>query len=75
MHPQCHHILEHVESTYLSDFSSLAQIKIQVKYQFQTFLRKKLNLWVSMLYQVATCEELPIDVLIIKVGLILTKLR
>ena len=25
---------------YLSDFSSLAQIKIQVKYQFQTFLRK-----------------------------------
>ena len=65
-------ILEHVESTYLSDFSSLAQIKIQVKYQFQTFLRKN---WICGFLCYSTCEDLPIDVLITKVGLILTKLR
>ena len=61
-------ILEHVESTYLSDFdfSSLAQIKIKL------FWEKN---WICGFLCYITSEDFPIDVLITKVGLILMKLR
>ena len=57
--------------TYLNDFSSLAQVKIQVKSQFQTFLKKKIKFLGFPCC--STHEDLSIDASITNVGLILTK--
>ena len=65
MHPRCRHIGE----TYLNvDFSSSAQVKIKVKFNFKLFWKKK---WFPCC---STREDLSIDVSITNVGLILTKL-
>ena len=62
----------HVE-TYLNDFSSSAQVKIQVEFNFELFWKKKNQFfWFSWC---STREDLSIDVSITNVGLILTKLR
>ena len=60
----------HVE-TYLNDFSSSAQVKIQVKFNFELFWRKK-----NQIFWFPCCssrEDLSVDVSITYVGLILTK--
>ena len=65
MHPRCRHIGE----TYLNvDFSSSAQIKIKVKFNFELFWRKK-----NWFPCCSTREDLSVDVSITYVGLILTK--
>ena len=69
MHPRCRHIGE----TYLNvDFSSLAQVKVQVKFNFELFWKKKKNqiFWFPCC---STRENLSIDVSITNVGLVLTK--
>ena len=53
--------------------STLAQVKIRVKIQFQ-FLKKKNEIFGFPCCNY-TCEDLSIDVSITNVGLILTKLR
>ena len=58
----------HVE-TYLNDFSSSAQVKIQVKFNFE--LKKNKKFWFPCC---STREALFVDVSITYVGLILTKL-
>ena len=58
----------HVE-TYLNDFSSSAQVKIQVKFNFELF-------WKNQIFWFPWCstrEELSVDISITYVGLILTK--
>ena len=66
MHPRCRHIGE----TYLNvDFSSSAQVKIKVKFNFELFWKKN---WFPCC---STREDLSVDVSITYVGLILTKLR
>ena len=60
----------HVE-TYLNDFSSSAQVKIQVKFNFKLF-------WKNQIFWFPCCstrEDLSVDVSITYVGLILTKPR
>ena len=62
----------HVETFLNVDLSSSAQVKIQVKFNFELFWRKNQifgSPWCS------TREDLSIDVSITDVGLILTKLR
>ena len=62
----------HVE-TYLNvDFSSSAQVKIQVKFNFELFWKKNQIFWFPCC---STREDLSIDASITNVGLILTKLR
>ena len=60
----------HVE-TYLNDFSSSAQVKIQVKFNFELF-------WKNQIFWFPCCstrEDLSVDISITYVGLILTKPR
>ena len=59
----------HVE-TYLNDFSSSAQVKIQVEFNFELFWKKNQIFWFPCC---STCEDLTVDVSITYVGLILTK--
>ena len=67
MHPQCRHIGE----TYMNvDFSSSAQVKIQVKLNFEPSWKKKSNFSFPCC---STREDLSVDVSITYVGLVLTK--
>ena len=60
--------------TYLNvDLSSSAQVKIQVKCNFEVFWKKNQIFWFPCCS--TTCEDLSVDVSITYVGLILTKLR
>ena len=63
----------HIETFLNVDLSSSTQVKIQVKFNFELFWRKKNQIfgfpWCS------TREDLSIDVSITNVGLISTKLR
>ena len=61
----------HVE-TYLNDFSSSAQVKIQVEFNFELFWKINQIFWFPCC---STREDLSVDVSITNVGLILTKLR
>ena len=65
MHPRCRHIGE----TYLNvDFSSSAQVKIKVKFNFELFWKK---IWFPCC---STRDDLSVDVSITYLGLVLTKL-
>ena len=59
-------------ATYLNDFSSSAQVKIQVEFNFKLFEKKNQFFWLPCS---STREDLSIDISITNVGLILTKLR
>ena len=59
----------HVE-TYLNDFSSSAQVKIQVEFNFDFFWKKNQIFWFPWC---STREDLSVDTSITYVGLILTK--
>ena len=59
----------HVE-TYLNDFSSSAQVKIQVEFNFKLFWKKNQIFWFPCC---SSREDLSVDVSITYVGLILTK--
>ena len=59
----------HVE-TYLNDFSSSAQVKIQVEFNFELFWKKNQIFWFPCC---STREDLSVDISITYVGLILTK--
>ena len=59
----------HVE-TYLNDFSSSAQVKIKVEFNFKLFWKKNQIFWFPCC---STREDLSVDVSITYVGLILTK--
>ena len=59
-------------ATYLNvDFSSSAQVKIQVKFNFKLFWKKNQIFWFSCC---STCKDLSVDVSITDVGLISTKI-
>ena len=66
----------HVE-TYLNDFSSSAQVKIKVEFNFKLFWKKKSNFLVpNQIFWFPCCstrEDLSVDISITYVGLILTK--
>ena len=59
----------HVE-TYLNDFSSSAQVKIQVEFNFELFWKKNQFFWFPCC---STREDLSVDISVTYVGLILTK--
>ena len=66
----------HVE-TYLHDFSSLAQVKIQFRIKKKTS-QNSISIFLNQIIMFpcsSTLEDLSIDVSITIVGLILTKLR